>query len=185
MSSVTYHPFLAFGETLWRTCWPFYLTRELCGWVCGIILAICVATVFGFFFVHLIHLQMYHSAPVLLLGRDCQGIFLKLNFQMLPPHSYAFYISLLEIRNWNLFPPSGFLSVSFFFSLFFLTLLECLMTGFRSQPVSSWNETSQETNCTTLRWRGCEYILQKGFAGFRHRQECRDTTGNIGMEWIP
>lgn len=93
-------------------------------------------------------------SPSAVAEKRLPGHFFKIKFQTLPSHSFAFYISLLEIRNWNLFPPSGFLSLKFFF-LFSLILLECFMTCFRSQPVSSWNETSQETNGTILRWGGC------------------------------
>lgn len=61
----------------------------------------------GLFLPLAIHLQMCHPAPPL-LGKDCRGIF-KMTFSnaSLPPP--AFYISLLEITNRNLFPPSDFL----------------------------------------------------------------------------
>lgn len=56
-----------------------------------------------------------HPAPLLLLlERDCRGIFFELNFQTLPSYPFTFYISLLEIGNLNLFSALGF----FFFFLF-------------------------------------------------------------------
>lgn len=91
--------------------------------------------------------------------RDCQGIFFKWSFQMLPSHSFTFYISLLEMGNWNLFPPSGecFLP-PFSFIFFFSATLYCLSIWwllFHGQPVSSWNETSKGANSTLMRWGGC------------------------------
>lgn len=96
--------------------------RDAEGSVAGVLGKLFLRTFSSFF--SLIHLQMCHPAPPMLLGRDCQGIFKNEIFKRFHPTPLHFILASWKSEIEICFIPQVF--SFFFFFFYFFSPLYCL-----------------------------------------------------------